>query len=936
MPTSTSNARPSREAELSALRRAVIVERRARYADFQGKRSTFSKFMRMTADRLTRRFPMEPVWVTVRALFRQYPHVDVATRISIIRRTEELIGPLLEMAEGRQEPSSDMPDTDDESGAMTGGSEPANVRDVSKPASDYNDSKPSQEKSVRSSGPSSRVSVSKSEKSYESRIQISARTESNRNVSESPSWSGPQSGGAGSAAGTSFALPSANSPVNSSASAEKTKKHSNDPNEVGVQFVKGVGPKIAALLKNLGIETAGDLLRHYPRKHLDFQNRLPIRQLKIGMEATVFAQIRQVSAYQSKRSNISIVNVLLSDGTGSLSITRFIGGKGNKYLLDRYKDQFPKGATVIASGVVERDKYSNKLALKNAEVEILGVLDEGGGIEDLQSQSIHLGRLVPVYALTEGLSLRYLRNVIKNALDAFGDHLEDPIPSDIREKLGLMDLRTALTNMHFPEEPENKDEARRRLVFDELFQIQLLLARRRYKFEQTEGALSIELVENGLVKRLVDNLPFKLTKAQLRVFGEIGKDLASAKPMHRLVQGDVGSGKTIVAMMACLIAVDNNFQAVVMAPTEILAEQHYKQFKERLAPLGLRVGFVVGKQGARERREVLQDIRSGQVHVAVGTHALLEDAVEFPNLGLIVIDEQHRFGVKQRARLKAKSMTPELLTMTATPIPRTLALTMHGDLDVSEIDELPPGRKPVETKLLRPSEKKQAYSLMKEQIDKGRQAYIVFPLIEESESLSAKAATQEYEKLKEGVFKEYRLGLMHGKLKPQEKDEIMDRFRKGEFQILVSTTVIEVGVDVPNSTVMMIENSDRFGLAQLHQLRGRVGRGADQSYCFLVADMKSEQTRHRLEIMEQTNDGFVVAERDLEIRGPGEFTGYRQSGLPDMILADLVKDTPILEDARNTAIELIKRDPELTGCPGLLKNIERKMSSIEGDLVRSG
>jgi len=936
LPTSTSNARPSREAELSALRRAVIVERRARYADFQGKRSTFSKFMRMTADRLTRRFPMEPVWVTVRALFRQYPHVDVATRISIIRRTEELIGPLLEMAEGRQEPSSDMPDTDDKSGAMTGGSEPANVRDVSKPASDYNDSKPSQEKSVRSSGPSSRVSVSKSEKSYESRIQISARTESNRNVSESPSWSGPQSGGAGSAAGTSFALPSANSPVNSSASAEKTKKHSNDPNEVGVQFVKGVGPKIAALLKNLGIETAGDLLRHYPRKHLDFQNRLPIRQLKIGMEATVFAQIRQVSAYQSKRSNISIVNVLLSDGTGSLSITRFIGGKGNKYLLDRYKDQFPKGATVIASGVVERDKYSNKLALKNAEVEILGVLDEGGGIEDLQSQSIHLGRLVPVYALTEGLSLRYLRNVIKNALDAFGDHLEDPIPSDIREKLGLMDLRTALTNMHFPEEPENKDEARRRLVFDELFQIQLLLARRRYKFEQTEGALSIELVENGLVKRLVDNLPFKLTKAQLRVFGEIGKDLASAKPMHRLVQGDVGSGKTIVAMMACLIAVDNNFQAVVMAPTEILAEQHYKQFKERLAPLGLRVGFVVGKQGARERREVLQDIRSGQVHVAVGTHALLEDAVEFPNLGLIVIDEQHRFGVKQRARLKAKSMTPELLTMTATPIPRTLALTMHGDLDVSEIDELPPGRKPVETKLLRPSEKKQAYSLMKEQIDKGRQAYIVFPLIEESESLSAKAATQEYEKLKEGVFKEYRLGLMHGKLKPQEKDEIMDRFRKGEFQILVSTTVIEVGVDVPNSTVMMIENSDRFGLAQLHQLRGRVGRGADQSYCFLVADMKSEQTRHRLEIMEQTNDGFVVAERDLEIRGPGEFTGYRQSGLPDMILADLVKDTPILEDARNTAIELIKRDPELTGCPGLLKNIERKMSSIEGDLVRSG
>lgn len=847
----------------------------------------------MTAERLARRFPMEPVWVTIRALFRQYPNVDVATRISIVRRTEELIGPLLEMAEERQAASLMSRQSDDNDVAITGGSDSIAVL----PESELPKTTREQE------------SVSRSEPKPSQPYQ-----------KRQGSVSKPQN------------------PVSSTQSDASKKTHSTDPNEVGVQYVKGVGPKIAALLQNLGIETAGDLLRHYPRKHLDFQNRLPIRQLKIGMEATVFAQIRTVSAYQSKRSNISIVNVLLSDGTGSLSITRFIGGKGNKYLLDRYKDQFPKGATVIASGVVERDKYSNKLALKNAEVEILGVLDEGGGIEDLQSQSIHLGRLVPVYALTEGLSLRYLRNIIKNALDAYGDHLEDPIPKDIRERLGLMDLRTALSAMHFPEEPESKDAARRRLVFDELFYIQLLLARRRYKFEQTEGALSIELIENGLVKRLVESLPFRLTKAQNRVFGEVARDLASAKPMHRLVQGDVGSGKTIVALMACLVAVDNKFQAVVMAPTEILAEQHYKQFSRLLAPLGLRAGFVVGKQGAKERRQVLQDIRSGQVHVAVGTHALLEDAVDFPNLGLIVIDEQHRFGVKQRARLKAKSMTPELLTMTATPIPRTLALTMHGDLDVSEIDELPPGRKPVETKLLRPSEKKQVWALMKDQIAKGRQAYIVFPLIEESETLSAKAATQEYEKLRTTIFPEpqYKLGLMHGKLKPQEKDEIMERFRQGEFNILVSTTVIEVGVDVPNSTVMVIENADRFGLAQLHQLRGRVGRGAEQSFCFLIADMKSEQTRHRLEIMEQTNDGFVVAERDLEIRGPGEFTGYRQSGLPDMILADLVHDTPILEDARNAAIELIKRDPELSGSPKLLQYVERKLQSIEGDLVRSG
>lgn len=862
------------------------MERRARYADFQGKRSTFSQFMRMTADRLSRRYPMEPVWVTVRGLFRQYPVVDVATRIAIIRRTEELVGPLLEMAEELQ-------------GAEQAGS-----------------------------GDEGRERVSTEQKHTD---KSSLEKQSTPIVKETvspapaPSVKAPAS-------------PPVEKPSAPMSEAQKKAALCNDPNEVNVQFVRGVGPKIAALLKNLGIETAGDLLKHYPRKHLDFQNRLPIRQLTVGMEATVFAQIRTVSAYQSKKSNISIVNVLLSDGTGSLSITRFIGGKGNKYLLDRYKDQFPKGATVIASGVVERDKYSNKLALKNAEVEILGVLDEGGGIEDLQSQSIHLGRLVPVYALTEGLSLRYLRNIIKNALDTFGEKMEDPLPSDIREKYSLMDIRTALTAIHFPEEPESKEEARKRLVFDELFRIQLLLAKRRYRFEQTEGALSIELIENGLVKNLVDHLPFSLTKAQTRVFGEIAKDLASPKPMHRLVQGDVGSGKTIVAMMACLVAVDNKFQAVIMAPTEILAEQHYKQFRERLTPLGLRVGFVVGKQGARERREVLQDIRSGQVHIAVGTHALLEDAVEFPNLGLIVIDEQHRFGVKQRARLKAKSVTPELLTMTATPIPRTLALTMHGDLDVSEIDELPPGRKPIETKLLRPSEKKQVWALLKDEIAKGRQAYIVFPLIEESETLSAKAATQEYEKLRTTIFPEpkYKLGLMHGKLKPQEKDEIMERFRKGEFNILVSTTVIEVGVDVPNSTVMVIENSDRFGLAQLHQLRGRVGRGGEQSYCFLIADMKSEQTRHRLEIMAQTNDGFVVAERDLEIRGPGEFTGFRQSGLPDMILADLVKDTPILEDARNAAIDLIRRDPELSSCPLLLQEIERNMQSIEGDLVRSG
>jgi ATP-dependent DNA helicase RecG len=405
--------------------------------------------------------------------------------------------------------------------------------------------------------------------------------------------------------------------------------------------------------------------------------------------------------------------------------------------------------------------------------------------------------------------------------------------------------------------------------------------------------------------------------------------------MQRLVQGDVGSGKTVVAAMACLVAIENGYQAAVMAPTEILAEQHYRQFQKWLTPLGLRCALLLGKQGVKERRLIQQDLLSGQVHVAIGTHALIQDDVEFTKLGLIVIDEQHRFGVKQRARLKAKGLNPELLTMTATPIPRTLALTLHGDLDVSEIDELPPGRKPIQTKVLSGAKQKEKLiSFIKGEVAKGRQAYIVFPLIEESEALSAKAATAEYETLKVS-HPDLRFGLMHGKLKPQEKEEVMDAFRNGQYDALVCTTVIEVGVDVPNATVMVIENADRFGLAQLHQLRGRVGRGGEQSYCFLVSNSSSQTTRQRLTIMEQTNDGFVVAEKDLELRGPGEFLGVRQSGLPDMFLADLIHDAAILEQARNAALTLVKDDPKLERYPSLKKMIGSADDPVD-DLIGSG
>jgi ATP-dependent DNA helicase RecG len=715
-----------------------------------------------------------------------------------------------------------------------------------------------------------------------------------------------------------------------------------DPQSTDVQYVKGVGPKLSEVLKQLGIETVEDLLRHYPRRHLDFQNRLRIADLELGQEVTILGQIRSVSAFQSPRRNISIITIVISDGSGSITVTKFMGGKSNRFLIERYKSQFPKDSQVIASGIVERDKQGRRFTLKNAEIELLGfgtetdANEESGDSQVPAVSSIHTGRLVPVYALTEGLSLRHLRTIIYNALTSYGANLKDALPESIRERFNLTGLTDAISGIHFPENPEMIDEARRRLVFDELFSIQLQLAVRRHKFDQADNALSLPQKGDGLVHRLKAQLPFKLTGAQERVFQEIARDLASAKPMHRLVQGDVGSGKTIVALMAALTAIDHGFQVAIMAPTEILAEQHFRQFQSYLTPLGLRSATVLGKQGQRERRQTRQELLSGQVHIAVGTHALLEEDVEFSNLGLVIIDEQHRFGVQQRARLKAKSVSPELLTMTATPIPRTLALTMHGDLDVSEIDELPPGRKAIETYLFTASKRNELWQKVREQVASGRQIYIVFPLIEESETLAAKAATQEYEKLKSVTFPEFRIALMHGKLKPQEKEEVMEAFRDHNYDILVSTTVIEVGVDVPNASMMVIENADRFGLAQLHQLRGRVGRGSEQSYCYLVADNRSALTRQRLEILTQTNDGFIVAAKDLEIRGPGEFLGYRQSGLPDLLLTDLVNDVKILEEARNAALEIVKQDPELTQYPSLQKLLASKQEAGHGEVLRSG
>ena len=667
--------------------------------------------------------------------------------------------------------------------------------------------------------------------------------------------------------------------------------------DTDVMYMKGVGPKIAYKLNKLGIYTVQDLMLYFPKKHIDYSSRTLIRDLKEGETTTVFGYIKSVSAFNTQKK-LSVVKVTVADESGRLDLS-FFQAKSNRFMLERTKSQFPINAGIMLSGKVKRNNYDGKLTFDKPTYSIM----TGEFLEDKNS-NLNIARIVPIYTVCEDLSIKVLRRAIFNAIQKYKDEIENVIPDFMREKIGLLDKKTAVEQIHFPESQELLERARFSLIFEELFLIQLKMVRIREQNSHNHSALALKIKEKGLVKEFIDNLPFELTGAQKKAVNEILNDLNSDVPMARLLQGDVGSGKTVVATIMLLAGVENGYQGALMAPTEILAQQHYNNLQQWLSPMGISVGLFLGSQGKKIREKFRTDLRNGQMNIAVGTHALIQEDVDFNNLGAIVVDEQHRFGVKQRNVLKKKSQNPQILTMTATPIPRTLALTVHGDLDLTIIDELPKGRKPIKTSLV--TSHRGVYELIQSEIDAGRQAYVVYPLIEESETLSAKAATIEAERLQKEVFPQYKIGLLHGKLKNDEKEQVMKDFKDKKYDILVSTTVVEVGVDVPNATVMLIENAERFGLSQLHQLRGRVGRNSLQSYCILHTSTKSQETRERLNIMTQTNDGFVIAEKDLQLRGPGEFLGTRQSGLPDLIISDIVRDAKILEMARNEAIDFVK------------------------------
>ena len=686
-----------------------------------------------------------------------------------------------------------------------------------------------------------------------------------------------------------------------------------------------VGTRKSGYLARLGLTTVRDMLYYYPRDHIDYARQVNIRNLEAGETVTIVGTVKRCNCFTSpKNKKLTIFELLLQDATGQIKLNRFFAGTryGNRGWQEQQKRRYPPGSVVAGSGLVKKNKYG--VTLEDPELEVLN--SPGGSID-----SIKIGRVVPVYPLTEGVPADLVRQAVIAALP-YASLLKDALPAVLREQYGLMKVKDAIANIHFPADSDTLAAARRRLVFDEFFYLQLGFLQRRQAQKHTQN--SAVLARTGkLIDQFNQLLPFELTNAQTRVINDILNDLQSSTPMNRLVQGDVGSGKTVVGVVAILAAIQSGYQAALMAPTEVLAEQHYRKLVSWFNLLHLPVELLTGSTTAKKRREIHAQLETGELPLLVGTHALIQDPVNFQRLGLVVIDEQHRFGVQQRARLQQKGQSPHVLTMTATPIPRTLALTLHGDLDVSQIDELPPGRQQIHTTVLSGKERNHAYDLMRREIAQGRQAYIVLPLIEESEKLDVRSAVEEHQRLSESIFPEFQVGLLHGRMSSAEKDEALNAFRDNQTQIIVSTTVIEVGVDVPNATVMMIENAERFGLSQLHQLRGRVGRGSHQSYCLLMSGSKTDTAKQRLGVLEQSQDGFFISEMDMRFRGPGEVLGRRQSGLADFALASLVEDQDVLNLARDAAEKIILNDETLESWPLMKEELEYRYSKLMGGAI---
>lgn len=669
-----------------------------------------------------------------------------------------------------------------------------------------------------------------------------------------------------------------------------------------IQYIKGVGPARAAALGKIGIKTVIDLIYYFPRDWVDRSKIKTINKVVLGEKETVKGVVVSKETKQV-RNRLKITQVLIQDDRGYIA--------GIWYNQPYMEKVFNKGDTVMFHGKVEMFRGAFQMATPEYEViQGGGGRGEGGGepstVNSQQSTDpddlLNLNRIVPIYPLTENISQKQFRKIIKFTIDNYLKYTGDALPEKIRQKYSLMGLRDSLLNAHFPDDAKKLEEARRRLIFEEFFFLQYALAARKRGLKLKQAPV---FRAAGAFEKVPGNLPFTLTNAQKRVLEEIKNDLASGKPMNRLIQGDVGSGKTVVALLSSIVAADSGFQSAIMAPTEILASQHMRTISAIIEGTDIKVELLLGGTKKKQRDEILAGLKSGATHILIGTHALIVDDVEFKNLGLITIDEQHRFGVMQRAKLAEKAGNlPHTLIMTATPIPRTLSMTVYGDTDISIIDELPPGRKPIQTVLFADTEKTRLYNFIEERLKEGAQVYAVYPLVEESEKLDLKSAIQ-MQKEWAARFANYKTSIVHGQMQKQERDAAMADFKDKKIQILVSTTVIEVGIDVPNASVMVIEHAERFGLSQLHQLRGRVGRGEVKSYCILIGDPHTEDGFKRLNIMLNTQDGFKISEEDLIIRGPGEFMGVRQHGLPEFKIASIIKDKDILQLSKDAAVSII-------------------------------